>query len=182
MSWLLFLDESGHDHRNMPYEVRGGVALHARQLWPFVQGMQRVELDSFGCHLHQFRKELKGSTLLDRKRFRLAGQAGSLEAEVRRKHARAFLTKGLQFPPSIPRNGRTNKRRNRRRIRAMAEPVAISRPGLRARAGVRHVWDPLCREPVRPRQRIKKEVTQLGPPEGHPSAEPPDVLSPGNRP
>ena len=29
MSWLLFLDESGHDHRNMPYEVRGGIALHA---------------------------------------------------------------------------------------------------------------------------------------------------------
>lgn len=96
MSWLLFLDESGHDHRNMPYEVRGGIALHASQLWPFVQGMQRVELDSFGCHLHQFRKELKGSTLLDRKRFRLAGQASSMEAEARRKHARAFLTKGLQ--------------------------------------------------------------------------------------
>ena len=29
MSWLLFLDESGHDHKSMPYEVRGGIALHA---------------------------------------------------------------------------------------------------------------------------------------------------------
>lgn len=38
MSWLLFMDESGHDHKNMPYEVRGGVAIHAGQLWPFVQG------------------------------------------------------------------------------------------------------------------------------------------------
>ena len=36
MSWLLFLDESGHDHKQLPYEVRGGIALHARQLWPFV--------------------------------------------------------------------------------------------------------------------------------------------------
>ena len=27
MAWLLFLDESGHDHKQMPYEVRGGVAL-----------------------------------------------------------------------------------------------------------------------------------------------------------
>ena len=26
MSYLLFLDESGHDHRTMPYEVRGGVS------------------------------------------------------------------------------------------------------------------------------------------------------------
>ena len=27
MAWLLFLDESGHDHKQMPYEVRGGIAL-----------------------------------------------------------------------------------------------------------------------------------------------------------
>ena len=73
MSWLLFLDESGHDHKNMPYEVRGGIAIHAGELWPFVQSMQRLEFDSFGCQLHQYRKELKGSTLLDRKRFKLRG-------------------------------------------------------------------------------------------------------------
>jgi hypothetical protein len=27
MSYLFFMDESGHDHRNTPYEVRGGVAI-----------------------------------------------------------------------------------------------------------------------------------------------------------
>jgi hypothetical protein len=27
MSWLLFLDESGHDHKNMPCEVRVGAQL-----------------------------------------------------------------------------------------------------------------------------------------------------------
>lgn len=32
MAWLLFLDESGHDHRQMPYEVHGGVALQDAQL------------------------------------------------------------------------------------------------------------------------------------------------------
>lgn len=96
MSWLLFLDESGHDHKNMPYEVRGGVALHAAQLWPFVQAMQRLELDCFGGQLSLYKKELKGSTLLDRKRFRFAGQGVSMLAEARRKHCRAFLTKGLE--------------------------------------------------------------------------------------
>ena len=60
MSYLLFLDESGHDHRTMPYEVRGGVALHASELWPFVQDMQRLELASFGTTLNQFQAELKG--------------------------------------------------------------------------------------------------------------------------
>lgn len=99
MSWLLFLDESGHDHKNMPYEVRGGVALHVSQLWPFVRAMQQLELASFGCQLGLYRKELKGSSLLDRKRFRFAGQADPMADEERRKCARGFLTKGLEKKP-----------------------------------------------------------------------------------
>lgn len=96
MSWFLFLDESGHDHQQMPYEVRGGVALHSGKLWPFVRTLQALELECFGARLSLYRKELKGSTLLDRKRFRFAGQDAKLEDEARRKHARAFLTKGLE--------------------------------------------------------------------------------------
>ena len=53
--------------------------------------MQRLELlDSFGGHLHQYRSELKGSTLLDRKRFRFAQQLAPMEPEARRKHCRGF--------------------------------------------------------------------------------------------
>ncbi len=96
MSWLLFLDESGHDHKQMPYEVRGGVALNDGKLWPFVQAMQRLERDCFGASLHLYRKELKGSTLLDKKRFRFASQSPPMSAESRRKHCRGFLTKGLE--------------------------------------------------------------------------------------
>ncbi len=96
MSWLLFLDESGHDHRAMPYEVRGGVALHAGELWPFVQDVQRLELAAFGTLLHQFRKELKGCKLLDKDRFKFAAQGPRMENEERRKHCRGFLTKGLE--------------------------------------------------------------------------------------
>jgi hypothetical protein len=96
MSWLLFLDESGHDHRSMPYEVRGGIAIQDSRLWPFISAMQRLELDAFGCQLNQYRTELKGCKLLDKDRFRWAAQTAALEAEARRKHARAFLTKGLE--------------------------------------------------------------------------------------
>jgi len=99
MSWLLFLDESGHDHKQMPYEVRGGIALEDSQLWPFVRAMQRLELDCFGGQLHLYRKELKGSTLLDKKRFKFANQAPPMEPEARQKHARGFLTKGLEKKP-----------------------------------------------------------------------------------
>jgi len=96
MSWLLFLDESGHDHRTMPYEVRGGITLHAGQLWPFVQGLQRLEIEMFGTPLGQFNKEIKGSTLLNTERFRWANQGDRMPDESRRKHCRGFLTKGLE--------------------------------------------------------------------------------------
>ena len=99
MSWLLFLDESGHDHRTMPYEVRGGVAIHAGELWPFVQDMQRLELASFGTALHQFRSELKGCKLLDKDRYKWAAQGPAMSDEERRKHCRGFLTKGLEKKP-----------------------------------------------------------------------------------
>lgn len=96
MSWLLFLDESGHDHKQMPYEVRGGVALHVSRLWPFVRAVQQLELDAFGAELSLYKKELKGSTLLDVKRFKFATQMPRMNDEERRKHCRSFLTKGLE--------------------------------------------------------------------------------------
>jgi hypothetical protein len=99
MSWLLFLDESGYDHKKAPYEVRGGVALHTGELWRFVQSIQRLELDSFGCQLHQYGHEMKGRTLLDRKRLSFAQQLDRMEPEARRKHCRGFLTKGLEKKP-----------------------------------------------------------------------------------
>ncbi len=94
MTWLLFIDESGHDHKNMPYEVRGGFAMHVRSLWSFVQNMRQLEADCFGCQLHEYKKEIKGSTLLDRKRYKFAGQSGPLSDEERRNFCRSFLAKG----------------------------------------------------------------------------------------
>lgn len=96
MAWLLFLDESGHDHKNTPYEVRGGVALHVSQVWAFVQAMERAELAAFGTELHQFRTELKGAKLLQKERFRWAEQLPRMDDVERRRHCRSFLTKGLE--------------------------------------------------------------------------------------
>ena len=90
------MDESGHDHRSMPYEVRGGVALHASRVWPFVQKMRALAQEAFGVSLHEFATEIKGSKLLDKDRFRWAAQeTEALPDVVRRNHAKAFLTKKL---------------------------------------------------------------------------------------
>lgn len=96
MSWLLFLDESGHDHKTCPYEVRGGIALHSGKLWAFVQQLEQAELAAFGGRLHEYRKELKGAKLLDKDRFKWAAQSEWMPEEARRKHCRGFLTKGLE--------------------------------------------------------------------------------------
>ena len=95
MSLLLCLDESGHDHRNMPYEVHGGIALHAKKLWPFVQALMTLEQACFGDRLSRFKKEIKGSHLLDKDRFKWAAQGGLIEDTLRRKNSLGFLNKGL---------------------------------------------------------------------------------------
>jgi hypothetical protein len=96
MSYLLFMDESGHDHRTMEYEVRGGIALHSTKLWPFVQAMRALEESAFGDQLQHYKKEIKGHNLLDKRRFKWASQDGPLEDIARRKHTVAFLNRGQQ--------------------------------------------------------------------------------------
>jgi len=96
MSWLLFMDESGHDHRTMPYEVRGGVALQDRKVWPFIRAVSSLEQDCYGVRLADFQKEFKGAKLLDNDRIKWAFQDPLQTDEERRRNARAFLSKGLQ--------------------------------------------------------------------------------------
>jgi hypothetical protein len=95
MSWLFFMDESGHDHKKLPFEVRGGVTISIGKLWSLLQEWHRLERDCFGQRLAVYGNEAKGSKLLDRDRIRWAGQAPRLTDDERRKHARQFLEKGI---------------------------------------------------------------------------------------
>ncbi len=96
MSWLLFMDESGHDHKNTPLEVRGGIAIHASRVWGFVQDFQQCERNTFGFQLSERGMELKGSKLLERKRCRWANQEAELSDAERRNGVNRFVTKSQQ--------------------------------------------------------------------------------------
>ena len=72
MSWFLFLDESGHQRRESPYEVLAGIAIQDRSLWPLVQNLHAAEETCFGRRYSEARDELKGKKLLKRKVFRHA--------------------------------------------------------------------------------------------------------------
>lgn len=99
MSYLLFLDESGHDHKTCPYEVHGGVCLAASRVWPFTSSVIALEEEAFGTRLSQWGVELKGHKLLDKDRFKWAAQEPPMPSSTRRLHARAFLAKSQRKEP-----------------------------------------------------------------------------------
>ena len=96
MTYLLFLDESGHDHKVVPYEVRGGVTLHSSRLWPFIQAMRSCEEAAFGTVLGRYGIEIKGAKLLARKCFKWFNQRQPFDDEARRKYATSFLERGVR--------------------------------------------------------------------------------------
>lgn len=48
MAYFLFIDESGQDHKDSPYEVLAGVAVEDRDLWNLIQSIQAAEIRHFG--------------------------------------------------------------------------------------------------------------------------------------
>jgi hypothetical protein len=95
MSWMLFIDESGHDGRHSPYEVLAGLAVEDRALWRLIQALRSAQVDHFGIRLFDaYRAEAKGQKLLNRKTFRLAAQKQALDPSVRRDLAHQALTDG----------------------------------------------------------------------------------------
>ncbi len=98
MAQMFFMDESGHDHKTMPYEVRGGFSIHMRKLWSLVQDIRALELHCFGQRLIEF----KGSKLLSKKKFEWASQDTEFPDDRRRDLVKKFLenkdkAKGEQY-------------------------------------------------------------------------------------
>ncbi len=104
---LLFVDESGVDRREAPYEVLAGVAIRDRDLWNLVQAIRAAEREYFGTTLGALGVEFKGKTLLKHKVFRLAGQSDSLPSDRRCALAREFLQKGKRETAGGPTESRS---------------------------------------------------------------------------
>ncbi len=99
MVWLLFLDESGHDHKALPFEVRGGFAMADARLWPFVQATLEHEVACFGAHLAEYKSEIKGMKLLSLDRFAHAAQMPEINSDRRKQLCRSLLQAGLEKRP-----------------------------------------------------------------------------------
>lgn len=69
---IFFIDESGHDHRESPYEVLGGIAIPQSELWAFICAIRELAKRHFGDDRLWSRQEIKGTKLLKRDRLRQA--------------------------------------------------------------------------------------------------------------
>lgn len=94
MTYLLFLDESGHDLRDSPYEVLAGVAVEDRELWNLICAVQQSEETHFGQRYAEAEREMKAKRLLKRKVYRHAAQADPIPIADRRELARLCLKHG----------------------------------------------------------------------------------------
>ncbi|HEY3353003.1 MAG TPA: DUF3800 domain-containing protein [Polyangia bacterium] len=94
MSFILFIDESGHDLRESPYEVLAGVAVEDSRIWNLISALQDAEVHLFGGRITTADLELKGKKLLKRKTFRLAQQLPPLPADERTALAQECLRAG----------------------------------------------------------------------------------------
>jgi hypothetical protein len=99
MAYFMFIDESGQDQQDSPYEVLAGVVVKDTRLWPLIRQLHRAELDYFGCRYGTPHRELKAKRLLKTKVFRHASSADKLNARTRRSLAKACLENGSQAGP-----------------------------------------------------------------------------------
>lgn len=104
MSYLFFLDESGNDRRQMPYEVHGGVLVPMTRAWSLIRAIKDAELRLFGVELATFDIEIKGERLLQKRSFRFAagrnkrtpdGEPNAMSDAERRIAANRFVQKGF---------------------------------------------------------------------------------------
>jgi len=69
MAWFLFIDESGQDHKESPYEVLAGVAILDADLWDLIKELHDAEIANFGRRYSDGERELKARAILKRKTF-----------------------------------------------------------------------------------------------------------------
>ncbi|KJS41990.1 MAG: hypothetical protein VR71_16395 [Roseovarius sp. BRH_c41] len=95
MSWALFVDESGQDQRNSPYEVLAGVAVEDRQIWPLIRQISDAQQHFFGMRLFEaYGAEAKAKELLKTKAYKHAAQMDAFGNADRMRLAKEMLEDG----------------------------------------------------------------------------------------
>lgn len=90
----MFIDESGQDHHDSPYEVLAGICIQDKDLWNIITAIHQVEILSFGRKYRDSQNEIKAKRFLKRKTFKLAAQLPAIPLEKRTQLAKSALDDG----------------------------------------------------------------------------------------
>jgi len=99
MAYFLFVDESGQDQRESPYEVLAGVTVEDQKLCPLILALRQTEIEVFGRRYSTDASELKAKRLLKKKTFNLASRCAPLLQEERRALSAECLSDGTSASP-----------------------------------------------------------------------------------
>lgn len=94
MAYLMFVDESGQDRRQSPYEVLAGVAVEDSRVWNLIVALLEAEERFFGMRISSAHHELKAKRLLKRKVVRTASEHEAFEPKERTELARLCIADG----------------------------------------------------------------------------------------
>jgi hypothetical protein len=83
VAFLLFVDESGHDGKDSPYEVLAGIAVEDKDLWNLISNLNDLEEKLFGLRFSRAIDEIKGKIFLKKKVFRHLEYSVEVEAADR---------------------------------------------------------------------------------------------------
>lgn len=94
MSYLLFVDESGHDLQQSPYAVLAGIAVEDSRAWELITALRSAEQDCFGQRITEGLLEIKAKKILKTKVFKHAAQLPPIAEAERTTAALACLREG----------------------------------------------------------------------------------------
>lgn len=94
MSYLFFIDESGHDLTASPYAVLAAIAIQDSRAWNLISAIQSAEEEFFRERIRQDGLELKAKKMLKSKTFHHACQLPPFPPEERSRLAHECLQEG----------------------------------------------------------------------------------------
>lgn len=97
MAYFLFIDESGQDHRDSPYEVLSGVAIEDRDLWNLITEINQLEDAIFGTRYNSVPvgREIKARKFLNTRTFKQATLKPPFLPDERKKLAKICLEQSI---------------------------------------------------------------------------------------
>jgi len=94
MAYFFFIDESGTDRQDSPYEVLCGVAIKDIDLWKIVSQLKSFEVQILGTRYSGNNREIKGKKFLKRKVFNQANYSEPIAEKERADFARKCIENG----------------------------------------------------------------------------------------